>query len=310
MLLGLSSRGRVDPAVTVPIATDAFGQFERLSFVSRRRARAGLGGEHRSRRHSPSTDFVDYRPYQPGDDFRRVDWNVFGRLGSLHVKVTEARESLDIVLILDCSSSMAYGQPDKLGFATQLVAALGYVGMARLDSVRIVCLAEQNAPGPGGLLNRFGRRASTPDLVRQLSQVAPCGWLDVNAQLSTCLPDAARQPLVVVVSDLLVRDGVSLGLTALQARQADMVVLHVVSPDEVDPRLTGEVELIDAETNEVLEVGVSLETLSAYRARFATWLDEREAECQTRGIRYARLMTDRPLASVVLDDLRAAGVLR
>ena len=129
--------------MTVAIATEAFGRFDRLSFVSRRQARAGLGGEHRSRRRSPSTDFVDYRPYQPGDDFRRVDWNVFGRLGTLQVKVTEARECLDVVLVLDCSSSMAYGQPDKLGFATQLVAALGYVGIARSDAVRIVCLTEQ-----------------------------------------------------------------------------------------------------------------------------------------------------------------------
>jgi uncharacterized protein (DUF58 family) len=294
--------------VTVSIATDAFGRFDRLSFVSRRQARAGLGGEHRSRRRSPSTDFVDYRPYQPGDDFRRVDWNVFGRLGTLQVKVTEARERLDIVLVLDCSSSMGYGQPDKLGFATQLVAALGYVAMARSDSVRIVCLTEQ--PAQGGFLKSFGRRSSMPDLVRQLSQVAPAGLLDINAGLSACVPDAARQPLVVVVSDLLTRDGLSLGLAALQARQADVVVLHVVSPDEVDPRLAGEVELIDAETNQVLEVGVSLETLSAYRARFASWLNEREAESHARGVRYARLMTDRPLASVVLDDLRSAGVLR
>jgi uncharacterized protein (DUF58 family) len=293
--------------VTVSIQTEAFGRFDRLSFVSRRPARGGLGGEHRSRRRAPSTDFVDYRPYQPGDDFRRVDWNVFGRLGSLQVKVTEARERLDIVLVLDCSNSMAYGQPDKLGFATQLVAALGYVGMVRSDAVRIVCLAEPPALSGVG---PFGRRARMPDLVRHLAQVAPAGWLDVNAGLGACLPDDARQPLVVVVSDLLTPTGVALGLDALHARQTDLVVLQVMSPDEVNPRLTGEVELIDAETNEVLEVGVSLATLSAYRARVATWLDEREAECITRGIRYARLMTDRPLASVVLDDLRAAGVLR
>jgi len=73
---------------------------------------------------------------------------------------------------------------------------------------------------------------------------------------------------------------------------------------------TSELELIDAETNKVLEVGVSLATLSAYRPRFATWLDEREAECHARGVRYARLMTDRDLASVMLDDLRSAAVLR
>ena len=111
-------------ASTRSIPNDAFRQFDRLAFVSRRPARAGPGGEHPSRTRAPSTDFVDYRPYNPGDDFRRVDWNIYGRLGSLQVKVTEGRERLDLVLVLDCSSSMAYGQPDKLEFATHLVAAL------------------------------------------------------------------------------------------------------------------------------------------------------------------------------------------
>ena len=67
-------------------------QLDRLTFVSRRPARAGTGGEHPSRRPAASTDFVDYRPYHPGDDFRRVDWNVYGRLGSLQVKLTEGHE--------------------------------------------------------------------------------------------------------------------------------------------------------------------------------------------------------------------------
>jgi len=156
-------------------------------------------------------------------------------LGSLQVKLTEGRERLDIVLVLDCSSSMAYGQPDKLTFAAQLVAALGYVAMARSDSVRIACLT----PRAGGF-GPFGRRSRLPDLVRQLSDVAPAGLVDLNAALAACLSDAARQPLVVVVSDLLTPHGVSSGLEALQiGRQADVVMLHVVSPEEMDPRLSG-----------------------------------------------------------------------
>jgi uncharacterized protein (DUF58 family) len=292
--------------VTLSIASDTFGRFERLSFVRRRSARAGLGGEHRSKRRSPSTDFVDYRPYQPGDDFRSVDWNVYGRLGSLQVKVTEGRERQNVVLLLDCSSSMACGEPvEKLAFAAQLVAALGYVGVARSDSVRIVLLGEQSRS-----LGPFGRRARMPDLVRQLSQIAPAGLLDVNASLSGWLSDSIAQPLVVVVSDLLTPAGMARGLEVLLARQADLVVVHVVSPDELEPRLSGEVELFDAETGEVVDVGVSLETLAAYRTRFGTWLAEREAECTARGIRYLRVQTDRALESVVLDDLRRAGILR
>ena len=293
--------------MALSISSETFSRFDRMSFVTRRPARAGLGGEHRSRRRAPSTDFVDYRPYSSGDDFRRIDWNVYGRLGALQVKLTEGRERLQVVLVLDCSSSMAYGQPDKLEFAAQLVAALGYIGMARSDSVRIACLTD--APAPPGF-GPFGRRARLPRLVADLSRVAPAGLVDLNSGLSSCLGPNPERPLVIVVSDLLALPGVARGLDALQAMYADVVVLHVVSAEEMNPRLSGEVELVDAETDEVLEIGVSLDTLAAYRARFAAWLADRQADCSQRGIRYVRVPTHRPLANVVLEDLRRGGVVR
>jgi uncharacterized protein (DUF58 family) len=290
------------------VRTETLRLFDKLTFVSRVPARAGAGGEHRARRPAPSTDFVDYRPYAPGDDFRRVDWNVYARLGSLQLKVTEGRERLDVFLVLDCSSSMDTGQPDKLEFAAQLVAALAYVGMARADQVRISCLSQPDQPR---LFGPFGRRARLPRLLQLLSGIAPAGPIDLDASLAACVTDAtgSRPPLVVVVSDLLTPGGVVSGLQALQLQRTDVAVIHVVSPDESDPRISGEVELLDAESGEVLELGVSMETLAAYRARFAAWLEERASACRARGIRYTRVRTDRPLASVVLDDLRRGGLL-
>jgi hypothetical protein len=150
-----------------------------------------------------------------------------------------------------------------------------------------------------------------PEVVRQLSQLTPLGRVDLNETLSGCVPDGVAQPLVVVVSDLLSPEGAASGLESLRtARNADVCVLHVVSPDELNPRFSGEMELIDAETDQTLELGVSLDTLAAYRARFRTWLEDRENECRSRGIRYLRVHTDRPLESIVLDDLRRVGVLR
>ena len=289
------------------ISTDELHQFDRLSFVTHRAARAGTGGEHVSRRPSPSTDFVDYRPYQAGDDFRRVDWNVYGRLGSLQVKVTEGRERLDVLVVLDSSGSMSYGAPDKLEFAGSVVGALAYVGMAHDDSVRIACLGSSEP-------RRFGpiaRRQRLPSLLSELALIAPTGLVDINAGFGACLSEMAlRHPLVVIVSDLLAAHGVADGLERLLVQKADVAVVHVVSPDEMDPRVAGEVELVDAESGELLELGVSMETLAAYRARFSHWLDERAAECRSRGVRYIRVCTDRPLASVMLVDLRRGGLLR
>ncbi len=262
-----------------------------------------------SRRPAPSTDFVDYRPYVPGDDFRRIDWNVYGRLGSLHVKVTEGRERLAVVLVLDCSSSMNFGEPDKLDFATQLVAALAYVGASRADAVRVACLSRAQPAGWRG--GPFSRRARLPQLVRQLAALAPVGPIEVNAELAACMPrEASANSLVILVSDLLTPEGVAGGLDAVRAHFADVAVVHVVSLAEQNPSLSGEVELVDAESGRTLELGVSLATLAAYRQRFADWLDAREAECRRRGLRYIRVRTDRPVNELVLDELRSGGLVR
>ena len=283
-----------------------FRQFDRLSLVARRQARGGIGGEHASRKPSASTDFIDHRPYQPGDDFRRIDWNVYGRLGSLQVKVTEGRERLDVLLVLDCSSSMACGTPDKLEFAGQLVAALAHIASGRADSVQVAFL--------GGAKERIGpfrRRSRVSDLARRLSTIAPRGVMDLNAELIGTLSDGgADQQLVVVVSDLLTPNGVTETLDACTARNLDVAVIHVVSAEELAPDFSGEVELMDAESDRLLELGVTLHTLAAYRARLSTWLDERAADCRSRGLRYMRVRTDQPLAAAMLDDLRRGGLLR
>ena len=290
--------------LAIPVETQR--QLDRLTFVGRRPARGGTGGEHMSRRPAPSTDFVDYRPYHPGDDFRRIDWNVYGRLGSLQVKLTEGRERLDVLLVLDCSSSMACGTPDKLTFGSQLVAALAYVGAARADSVRVACLG-QPAGGPWPLR----RRSRLPELLRDLTRIVPAAIVDLNTALMDCVPgEASANSLCVVVSDLMTPDGVSSAIDALRSRLADVVVLHVVAPDELEPSLAGEVELIDAESGDTSELGISLATLSAYRARFDSWLNARESECRARGLRYARMTSDTPLSTAVLSDLRRIGLLK
>jgi uncharacterized protein (DUF58 family) len=283
----------------VAVPAETLRQFDRLTFVSRRPARSGAGGEHVSRRPSPSTDFVEYRPYQPGDDFRRVDWNIFGRLGSLQVKVTEGRERLDVLLVLDCSGSMGCGSPDKMAFGSQLATALAYIGVARSDSVRVACLGQQFASGA------FRRRSRLPEL----SGLAAVGFVDLDRALTDCSP-AGGASLAIVISDLMTPSGAIAGLDALRGRVADVCVVHVFAPDEAEPRLTGELELLDAESGAALELGVSVATLEAYRTRFAAWLEARADECRRRGMRYVRIRTDTPLALAVISELRRGGLLR
>lgn len=298
------------------LAALSFQQLDRLALVSHRPASAGLGGEHRSRARAPSTDFLDYRPYQPGDDFRRVDWNVYGRLGSLQVRVTEGLERLQVLLLLDRSASMRYGRPDKLAYAAQLAGALAYVGLARSDVVHVACLGQHGADSLGPLLGR----ARFHELASVLDGLEPDGRIeDLGQRLAgalALLPPRARRagrPWVAVVSDFLAGAdlvSVAAGLDALRGEGAEVVALQVVSPEEEHPDLVGEVELADAETGETLDLDLTRGVVERYRQRFAAWCAELEAVCVGRGLRYVRARTDRPVEALLLDDLRRARVLR
>lgn len=255
-----------------------------------------------------SSAFVDHRAYQPGDDLRRVDWNVYRRLGSLQVKQTEAPQRLEVVVVLDGSASMAFGTPDKLAYATQLAAALGYVALRQADVLRLVRLgADTQAFGPVQTAARF------PEVLRFLAQAdAAVGSDQAFAGRLASLAVPSSAPLVLVISDFLEPDLAALGeaLDRLAQQGADVALIHLMSPEEEDPAAQGPVELIDAETGARLDVALSLDAIHRYRARLATWLDAVEALATRRGLRYVRVRTDRPADVVLLDDLRRAGLVR
>src|SRR5215207_1577561 len=124
-------------------------RLERLAIVSRHRLMGHGKGDRRSIRRGTSIEFVDYRHYVPGDDPRQVDWNIYGRSGSLFVKMFEEEEVLTVHLLLDGSSSMDWGTPSKADFARKLAATLGYVALS--GSGRIQASVLNNDP-----LSTFG----------------------------------------------------------------------------------------------------------------------------------------------------------
>jgi len=280
-------------------------RLERLSMLARRPAAAGIGGEHRSAARAPSTDFADYRAYIPGDDFRRIDWNAYGRLGSLYVKLTEAREQLLVHLLVDASSSMAWGTPSKLDYARQLAAAIAYLGLARFDRVTVSTLGEETRQ-----LGSVRGRARFHDLLGFLNATTAAGRMQLDDALGGYRPDRRGRGQVVLISDMLAPEGYQDGLDGLLRAGLEVVVLQVLSPQELEPDPGGDLELVDAETGERVEVSLTQDTITRYRDRLETWCAEVEAFCAQRGIRYTRATTTTPFEELLLDTLRRGLILK
>ena len=281
-------------------------RLERLVILARKFSATGLIGEHRSRRKATSFEFADYRRYVAGDDIRRIDWNAYGRLEGLFVKLTEAKEDLPVHLLLDCSRSMNWGQPNKFFYARQLAAALGYLALARFDAVTVATFGER-------LYDRFplvrGRRQAL-SLLTFLDNLAVGNETDLGASMRQYCSTVQRRGLAILISDLHARDGYEDGINQLIQTGLEPHVLHLVDRRELTPDFNGEVEIVDLESGEVVELTVGLDAIRQYQRRFNSWCDDVRAFCHQRDVAYLRVETTTTLEQLILKEMRQKKVVR
>jgi uncharacterized protein (DUF58 family) len=147
-------------------------------------------------------------------------------------------------------------------------------------------------------------------LLKFLEAQQPSGITDLEAATRRYLIKPRRPGLMIVISDLLSPHGYQATIKRLQQRGHEVAIVHVLSPDEIDPPLAGELKLIDVETGSAQEVSVDGGLRDAYRERVKTWRSEAQAFCRTRGVRYLAVQTDRPWDEVVLYDMRKVGMVK
>jgi uncharacterized protein (DUF58 family) len=276
-------------------------RLERLQLATRRRLAGLYPGEHRSIRQGSSVDFADYREYNPGDDFRRIDYNLYARLDVLAVKLFEAEDEARLRVLLDTSGSMGAG--GKLDAAVRVAAALGFVALTRRDPVTVHTFP-LDRPAP-----RFVGRNAVPALFAHLARCEATGETRFAAAASHLLAQAGPPGLTVLISDLLTPEWEQ-GITRLPARGGDLLVVHVLAEEDLRPELSGDLELVDREDGARLAVSLSAETAARYRERAAAWADEVAARCRRAGAAYLRMMAGDDLERLLLGAWREAGVLR
>ena len=281
----------------------------------------GIAGEHRSKRRGSSPEFSDFKSYSPGDDFRRIDWNIYGRLDEVFVRMSEISTELSVHVLIDTSESMNWrgteSLPTKSFFGRRLAGALGYVSLWHFDRYHVTPFSDRL----GATFGPVQGRANIAPMLRYLTSMPTSG--------RTALPDAIaryasfrRQPgLIYVISDLLSGnpDDLEFALRNLRSRGWDTTIIHVVDPEELDPNRMlplGEsgrrasVDFIENETGEELRVTPDQDMLDRYRGLVQSWFGEVEQACVAQDATYLQLHTDSSFESLVLSRLYDAGVVR
>jgi uncharacterized protein (DUF58 family) len=286
-------------------------KLEYLSLVSRRVFSGRLRAERRTKKSGSGVEFADHRDYQPGDDFRTLDWSVYQRFERLLVRLYEEEEDLAIYLILDTSGSMAFGEPgakkaSKLAYAKKVVAALAYVGLANLDRVSVVTTSDrvmERMPETRGKARIF-------KAFRFLRSVEAGGTTDLGDAMKTFVAQNKRRGLAVLVSDLYDPKGFERGLNLLRYNKFDPFVVHVVDPADARPRLQGDVLVYDCETGDEREVTVTAKVLERFALAHAEYIASVERFCATRQVPYVAASVEVPFDELILRVFRRGGFLR
>ena len=281
-------------------------KLEYLHVVARKLFKGGGRAERRARQIGSGIEFADHRRYTLGDDYRYIDWNVYGRVDRLLLRLFEEEEDLHIYLLLDCSRSMLVGSPSKLHYAMQLTAALGYVGLANLDRVSIVPFADRllgRLPPARGKTRIF----KVFEFLRGLeaggeTQLGPC--------LAQFVHQNKRRGLAVLISDFYDPAGFEEGLNHLRYNRFEPFVIQVYDRRETEPPLHGDVTIVDCETGATKDVTISPALLEAYRREHERFCGELSAFCTARAVPYFRTHTGVAFDELVLTIFRKGGFLR
>lgn len=288
------------------LSPELLAQLERLELVSRKIFRGRMKGERRSRRKGQSVEFADFRNYVPGDDLRFIDWNLYARLDRLFLKMFLEEEDLHFYTVIDASDSMDFGDPSKLDYAKQLAAALGYIGLCRADRVKIEMLG-QSIRTPSPVLRG---KHSLWRMLEYLDGVEPGTNISLDEGLKNfCLKNSGKG-IMVLITDLMYKTGYESALRMLLSQDMDLYLIHVLSPEEINPDITGDLKLVDSEDADVAEITVSRPLLNRYQRTLTAFVDGARDFCTRRGISYLMANTDVPVDRLVSSYLRQRGLVR
>ncbi len=254
--------------------SEFFNRLNRMKMLTKMRLNAGMGGQRKSSAKGSSVEFSDFREYIPGDDIRRIDWNVYGRMDKLFVKqFMEEKEGLFHVIV-DCSKSMDFGEKNKSIFARQIAGMICYMVLNNLDRVYLTTLHGKKANTTKGMT---GRQAFSK-ILKKLETIEFYGETNLYQALKT-MPFKHRG-VVVLISDFLRISDYSNSKNEIEELEKgeyieqllkylcfhnqEVILIQVLSKEEENPLSEGTLELIDSETEEKMKVTVTNKVLKQY----------------------------------------------
>src|SRR3954447_6826834 len=280
-------------------------RLDQLDVMSRKLLAGKMKGERRSKRRGQSVEFADYRNYVIGDDLRFIDWNIYARLDRPFLKLFLEEEDLSLYILLDVSKSCDYGNPQKAIYLKRVAAALGYIGLVNYNRVTIAAMADGIVADTGGLRGRR-RVAQMLDFIGKIVPTGPSNMAEACKRFALA---HRHKGVCVVLSDFFDKGGYENGLRYVAGGKYDLFAVQVLSPQEIEPDLQGDLKLRDMEDDDLAEVSITQPLIKQYKANLNAYCLGLKDYITRRGGTYLFTGTSVPFDTLVLNYLRERGLL-
>ena len=279
-----------------------FQKLSRLKLAMNLRLDRGMSGSRKSSAKGASVEFSDFREYLPGDDIRRIDWNVYGRLGKLYVKEFMEEQEARYRIMIDTSRSMDFGQAKKSVMALQVAAAFTWLVLSQLDRAELYTMAD-------GRLDRKSSsvsRGSFQTALRALEQVEFTGGTAIDQAVRAC--SIQGKGITILISDFLDPQGVTEAVRYLTYKKQDILLVQILAREEVEILQEGTVAFKDLETEEEVRVTMTGQTIRMYQDRLQAHRQSLESLAARYGCRYLQILSDEPLEKAVFETMKEKGI--
>ena len=285
------------------LSNSEIGRVERLRLNANRRFTNRARGEHLAGRGGSSIEFADFRDYQHGDDIKYVDWNIFARLQRPYLKLYRQEEELTVTILIDASESMGFG--DKLLRAKQYALATAIMGLWAGERVTVHVAGQD--PKRTETLRPARGRGSLRRVIEFIERIEPGGAVPLETAIEAMLMRHRGRGVCLVLSDFLTGGDIEKGSNALFAAGLEQFLVQVLSGAELDPEFSGDMRLVDSETEAMLDVSGAGGLLAIYQDHLQAFADRLGLLAKQRSGRFMRLDCDEPFAAQFFEGWRRAG---
>ncbi len=288
-----------------------FARLETLSLNLKTNLSGYFGGKHLVNTYGQTVEFADYREYQLGDDIRRIDWNLYSRFEKYFLKLFTDERQMQIQIFLDCSASMGKGNRGKGSYAVAAAAALGFLAVQNMDRLSFHLMKGNESINPYGTI--VGKH-SFFRAMKDFQQVKFEGDTNIENCVKSCQNTGNRNGLTVIISDFFTESDWKKAIDYLLYKKRQVMLVQIMSPEEVDPSYDGRVNMLDSEAEDIadfrnMKIKITKSMRKAYDEALRDYLSDMKNFCLKRNAEFVTVRTDLPIEKVLFGELLKSGIM-